>query len=395
MLFVVSCSDEDDSYVVVRNNSGVVEQTTIMYFMGTSLKSSFFDLYNIPDTQAAVADGALGENGRLLIFMPSNTDATLYEIYRTTGGYSIETICTYTSNESLTQDRICDVVAKSQTFAPANTYNLIFSGHGTGWVLSSHTSLRSTVVSDINWDNMGSGTIVTRYLGSTSDGFMNIEELSGALRLTSTKFGYLLFDMCLMSNIETLYELRDVCDNVIASPCEVMGFGFPYQTVLPELFDDNGKSVDYSGACYAYYDYYTNHYAYPYGAVAWCVTSELEGLASRMKSINESGKESVNSANLQCYESRSSHVLCDLGDYVSQACEDADLLKDFESQLNLSFPVEGRYHTSRFLTTLNGYAQYVDIASDSNSGVSTSEPSTKYPDEWAETSWAEATATQQ
>ncbi len=394
----VSCETESvysgsDS---VRDNLGVYEQTTIMYFMGTSLKSSYFDVYNIPDAQSAVAAGALGSNGRLLVFMPNSSGyADLYEMYESGGECKCEVVATYDSNESLDQDRMVDVIAKSKSFAPANTYNIIFSGHGTGWVSQNHLYLRSVDSSFVDWDAMGSGGgYVTRFVGSNSDGILEIEELREALEQTNTKFGYLLFDMCFMSNVETLYELKDVCSNVIASPCEVMADGFPYKTILPELFTDDGRASDLGGACYAYYDHYLNHNSTPYGAVAWCVTSGLEDVATAMQQINEAGIVSVDIDDLQCYEPLSSHVFCDLGHYVSEACSDETLLAEFESVFDLAFPIEGRWHTAKFLSTLNSswFPDYINIDDANYTGISTSEPSLKFQDEWVETSWAKATA---
>ncbi|MFI3282862.1 MAG: clostripain-related cysteine peptidase [Rikenellaceae bacterium] len=394
--FFVSCVKEDGDVEVARNNSGVVEQTTIMYFMGTQLKSGYFDVYNIPDSQKAVAAGALGGNGRLLIFAPGYSSATLYEVYRTSDGYSTETIATYTDgyeykSSSLTQEYIVDVISKSKDFAPANTYNIIFSGHGTGWVLQSHPYLKSVDSSYVDWDMMGSGEVVTRFMGCSTDGYMEIEELSEALESTGTKYGYLLFDMCLMSNIETLYELKDVCDNIIASPTEVMGYGFPYQTVLPALFSEDGASADCAAACYAYYDYYSNLSSAPSATVAWCVTSKLEELAQKMKQINDAGVNKVDIDDIQCYENLSSNVFCDLGEYVKEASTSSALLEEFESVLGEAFPDSGIYHTTSFCSTLRtSYGEWIDI--DYFSGVSTSEPSEKFQDDWVQTSWAVATA---
>ncbi len=410
-LLFVSCGDdagyysgnEDPAEEISRNNTGTVEQTTIMYFLGSSLKSRYFDVYNIPDTRIAVAAGALGENGRLLIFLPSTSSATLYEIYRTTDGYSTEEVALYegegyTSQSSSTQEYLIDVITKSQEFAPANIYNLILSGHGTGWVPQDYPNLKSADY--FSWDKVSDLEVITRAMGSSSDsdGYMEVTELREALEQVSTKFGYLLFDMCLMSNIETLYELRNSCDNIISSPCEVLGFGFPYQTVLPQLFENNGMDCNFKGACKAYYEDYENRTSYSSAAVSWCQTSYLDELAEALKQVNTSGVNSVDIDDLQCYENLVDNVYCDLKHYVEQACDDESMVLDFIDAMSLAFPVA--YHTDMFYTTLkyssstwsSGKAYWVEIDDDNFSGVSTSEPSEKFTDEWVETSWAKATA---
>ncbi len=381
-----------------RANMGEVEQTTIMYFMGTSL-SSYYNYYNLPAVRTAVKNGALGSKGRLFVFIPSSSyEATLYEIYATnSGGYDTQTIATYSDmspKQSLKYSRLSEVITTVQDFASASTYNLILSGHGTGWVLQTHPYLTTTMSTYINnsiWDKE-EGAEMTRFMGSSSDGYMEISELRAGLESTNTKFGYLLFDMCFMSNIETLYELRNACDNIVASPAEVMGVGFPYSTVIPELFENDGASYDLNGACYAFYRYYyTTTSSYNSGTVAWCVTSYLEELALSVKAINTYGVNDVDINDLQCYERMSSHVFCDLKNYVEEACKDSDLYDNFEQALDNAFPPDSRYHTASFYSALSGASGWTTIDSDNYCGVSTSDSSTKFQVDWAQTSWGVAT----
>ncbi len=174
---LTSCVKDEEE--ISRDELGCAEQTTIMYFMGTSLRSYFLN-YNIADSKIAVANGALGSNGRFLIFLPSYSGATLYELYEEDGVCMSETIASFDSKESLDQDRIIEVITKSQEFAPANTYNMIFSGHGTGWVPSDYPSLKSADLSVVNWEKDESA-VMTRFMGSSSDGYLEVSELREAL----------------------------------------------------------------------------------------------------------------------------------------------------------------------------------------------------------------------
>ncbi len=376
----VSCSNDDG---VEIQEVGDAEQTTIMYFMGTSLYSYYNS--NVSDVAAAVADGALGDNGRLFIFWPSYTGAVLYEFYEDKGVCQREIVESFSSKESLDQDRILEVITKVKNYSPSNQYNLIVSGHGGGWVYSSHPYLKSVGSSYVNWER-DENAMMTRFMGSSSDGFLEIPEFKETLESIGITYGYILFDMCFMSNIETLYDLKDLCDNIVASPCEVMGEGFPYQTVIPQLFTDNGTSSDFSAVCQSYYENYANKSSYGSAAVAWCITSELDDLADAMKQINEAGVDDVDIDDLQCYEKLTNNVFCDLGHYVSKACSDASLVDEFTATMLRAFPLEGRYHTESFYTALSDSYGWVDI--DYYTGVSTSTPSKMFRDEWAETSWA-------
>ena len=78
---------------------------------------------------------------------------------------------------------------------------------------------------------------------------MDISELAAAIDGSGVRFDYLLFDACFMSSVEALYDLRRAADYIVASPCEVMAHGFPYDTVIPSLFADDGARYDLAAAC--------------------------------------------------------------------------------------------------------------------------------------------------
>jgi hypothetical protein len=73
---------------------------------------------------------------------------------------------------------------------------------------------------------------MTRHIGDSQVTRYDITELSSAIENNNIKFDYILFDACFMGNIESSYELRNVTKHIIASPCEVMGYGFPYARIM-------------------------------------------------------------------------------------------------------------------------------------------------------------------
>lgn len=66
---------------------------------------------------------------------------------------------------------------------------------------------------------------------------------------------YILFDDCYMASVEVAYDLKEVTDYLIASPCEIMAYGMPYAEIGPHLL---GK-VDYESICDAFYEFYKNY----------------------------------------------------------------------------------------------------------------------------------------
>ncbi len=386
LILISSCIKNNSDDINYRYKIGKVEQTTIVYYIGTSL-GSFFN-GNISDIQTAIAEGGLGNNGRLYVLLANYSYSTLYELYEEDGVCKKFVVEKFKNNVTLSEDMMLDVIGKVKNIAPANTYNLILGGHGTGWVPYDFPLLKSASTSQITNQTFGTQEVegLTRFMGSHEDKFMNIEELSDILTKSETTFGYILFDMCFMSNIETLYELRNVCNNIVASPCEVMAHGFPYDEMLKYLFDNDGMSTNYAEVCNAYYNYYNEESSYESGAVAWCNCTELKSLADVVSQINENGVNEVDIKELQCYEMLPYNVFCDFGQYINYACDDLILKLKFEIAMEQAFPINSRLHTDSFYTNLSGSSGWVDI--DYYSGVTTSAPSEKFRHEWSNTEWA-------
>ena len=81
---------------------------------------------------------------------------------------------------------------------------------------------------------------------------MNIDELASAI--PSGLLHFIWFDCCYMSNIETIYQLRDKCRHLAAYPTEVYNPGMDYTRAVPALLK---SEPDLPAAAKALYDYYT------------------------------------------------------------------------------------------------------------------------------------------
>ncbi len=401
-ILFVACDKKDPT---TRTETEDTPQTTLMYMTGTSL--SYYFNRNITAASAAIADKALG-NGRFLVFKHSGTSsASLTEYKYEKGACTATVIKEYTDITSLSYEAINEVIADTKEAAPADVYNLIISGHATGWVpkemqgswtKSNTTSTDKNASTEvIDWEAMSTSPIITRYLGSSTDSFFNISELKESLEATSTHFGYILFDECFMSSIEALYDLRGLCDYIVASPCEIMGDGFPYETVIPKLFSNDGAYADLQGACEEFVSYYTT-YSLPSACVALTVTSELDALAEITYQINNSGNTNeVNLDEIQGYERLTNHVFIDFEQYMLAKCSNKELANTFTEQMAKAFPVECRLHTDRFFANIgvsasssNSYEAYYTTI-EYYSGITTSVTNSTLAADWALTSWAEAT----
>ena len=192
-----------------------------------------------------------------------------------------------------------------------------------------------------------------------------------------------------MANIETLYDLRRAVDYIVASPCEVMGDGFPYDRIVPHLFEGNGVLSSLEKACWEFWNLYENDWrstiAYEQsGCISLAVTAQLDALAKEMRRIKDK-KQAFDIDALQYYKGNVTKLFYDLEHYVTLCCNDQGVVDDFKARMKLAFPVSSRHHTASFYSAYDRRNHSVNYYS----GVSVSEPepSAKYAAENRQTNW--------
>lgn len=365
----------------------------LFYFVGTDL-DSFFGI-NIAAAERAVASGAVG-NGKIAYFRRSgNNEWAISEI-------------SYDAKKKRLSDRVLKryqspdlsdmngYLADMISLVQAESYGLILGGHGTGW-LPKGNELRSysvagrlypfgqAPVEGAEVTRTGAQNPATRYFGEEGVMF-NIEELAASAVSTGVKFDYIIFDDCFMSNIESLYAMRRAADYIIASPCEIMGAGFPYETVVKSLFVDEGRRHDLEGVCRNFYDYYRN-YSIPSGCVAMAVCSELDNMAAAARRLYAAADRDIDQLTLQTYEPLSDHMFFDMMQHAEKISDDESLVDEFRRQFDRTFPESCRLHTDTYYSVYNGRNNYINYYS----GVSTSAPAKVYTDEYRKTEWYRVT----
>ena len=367
--------------------------TLMFYFFGTSL-SRYFKT-NLEDAAAAIETGILSNKSRVLFFrQESATSAYIGELcYDVAGGRCIEQRIeeiTLDKNAIIPPAKIGEHIARMADIAPAQRYGVVFAGHGQGWIT------REIIGKDADIELFGVGqnpwlpaigAEVTRAFGE-SNVQVNIDELAEGIELSGVVLDYLLFDACFMSNIEAIYDLRSVANYIIASPCEIMGKGFPYHRTLPYLFMDYGESTDYVGAAKSYHEYYRDEYTgnSRCGSVAVYNCAEIESLADATRGVMQTAKQEddYDATELQIYEGQRPHQFYDFGEWVNVVATDSAALDEFNTQLNEC--VVATFTLDSFYSAYGSYGTY-PINLDVYSGVTTSAPSTAYPNGWRSTSW--------
>ena len=366
-------------------------QTLIFYFAGTDL--TFYYHKNISAIKDALRQDIMGDSRVILFFQQGEKkSAEIIELTYDKGLCEEHKIATHDLPEQMDADNLSFFLKEIMRHAPADSYSLIIGSHGLGWVPMGASpdakSVAGTQVSfheDIFWQQ--TGDIKTRFIGETTNpqNAFEIPTLAQAIDKTGVTFEYILFDACFMANVESAYDLRNSAKYIVGSVCEIMGAGFPYNTVLPQMLKEYGTSYDLDGVCQAFNTFYRDNYGYS-GSISMINCAEMEGLASAMKSVNEGPQREYNLKEIQFYEGQHRHVFFDLGDYVDKVCDDDALKSSFSDQLNRT--VVKRYTLDKYYSAYGVYGKY-NITS--YSGLNTSAPAEVYRSDYKQTAWYKAT----
>jgi len=389
---VVSLDDGSASRTVaLRQRPQTARQTLLMYFCGTDLYHYYKE--NLSDVARALARNIL-PLGRIVAFTQPASDEGYVVEYRydeAANACRRDTLIRYAPLAGRTTDPavMADILRDMAHAAPAARCGLHLASHAKGWLpasIESSSWLRGVRPADGVW-RKAPDAAETRWFGHDRGRYMDISELAAAVDAAGVRFDYLLFDACFMSSVEALYDLRHAADYIVASPCEVMAHGFPYDTMIPSLFADDGARCDLAAACRNIYAYYEAVDSYKSGCAALTVCGELEGLAAAMHDINCGAVNAVDAAALQSYDGMKAHQFYDLEDYALALTADEALGKAFVQQMERCFPPAGRFHTAQFYSVYNNRMN--DILR--YSGATTYAPAETYRADWQRTAWYAAT----
>jgi len=214
-----------------------------------------------------------------------NKDPKLVRVYKESDGAVLEDIvATYTDQNSANGDVLKAVLNKIKVIFPANEYGLILWSHATGWLPQGYfnTSVNQGAFYEDPYRD------IVKSFGEDRGVEMEVKELKGALPF---RFSFIIFDCCFMGGIETIYELRDKADYIVASPTEILAYGFPYDQIMSSLFQ---TKLDLEQTCQLFYDYYNNQSGVHQSAtISIYKTAELKQLADVTKSIFNANRSKI------------------------------------------------------------------------------------------------------
>jgi len=310
MCFSFSCEKESTSIVSLR--------TVLVYMVADN------DLYKNAQSDIKEMMEARGDyNGNLIVYLDapswsSDPNPRLFQIQK---GKEI-TIKLYETHNSASGATLNNVIKDVVSLFPAKNYGLVLWSHGTGWLPEGA------------FEKLPLDTNTLRSFGRKEKNEMSIEDLAESLPFS---FEFIIFDSCLMSQIEVFYQLKDKSNVIIASPTEILVDGFPYNKIVPFMFT---SEPDYISIAKSYMDYYENQTGDLRSAcIAIVSTSQLKSFAAHIKKIVENKAIIQPDKNIiQKYEARSNTIFYDLQDYLVHSIsqkEDISILENYLSKIIL------------------------------------------------------------
>ena len=397
-----------------------VGQTVFMFFpWSNSLLSDF--RRTVEDMQTVVAQRSMKDE-RIMVFMAtSEREAVLFELKKQNGRCLTDTLRRYSDRPFTSRQWLTSLFSEVMTLAPASRYGMVVGCHGLAWVpIQGQRNARKKLGSQEKIDEEDNlykeeridkegepndlmhfevqGPVTTRFIGGTyPETQIETTDLADAMADAGFHTEYILFDACYMSSVEVAYELKDVTHYLIASPTEVLSYGFPYITMGKHLLG----TPNYKSIVDSFISFYSS-YNLPYGTVAVTDCTQLDALAAIAQQINAAAAEPANAASegklntarsgknvpngVQIMDGYSPTLFYDLGHLMSLKDAGTVLTAAFAEQLDKTVPYKG--HTGQYFTALKDAP--VDIKH--YSGLNTSQGSLNHiADRLSETAWYKAT----
>ncbi len=214
-----------------------------------------------------------------------------------------------------TRETIHEALSTTQKKYPAQSYGVVFSSHGSGWLPSGYYT-------DPSQFEPSSGSLWSlRSIGQdktpTGGTEMSLEDFADAIPM---HLDYCLIDACLSGCVEVAHALKGKADIVGFSPTEVLADGFDYKNITTHLF---AKPLDPVEVCREYFAYYNAQSGSNRSATITAVdTRKMDALEAVCKELFEAYRpilKTMSGSNVQGYFRYDRHYFYDLRDILVQA----------------------------------------------------------------------------
>ena len=156
-----------------------------------------------------------------------------------------DTLLTLDTGKYLTvPDVMNEVLGYVQSHYPADSYGLVLSSHGSGWLPKGYYEQENPPTKSFGQELHTEGNQNHSYE-------MTLQELHDGIP-SSMHLDYILMDACLMGGIETAFELRDKTDFIGFSQAEILADGFDYSKLMYHLLVESPMNPQ--AACEDYFN---------------------------------------------------------------------------------------------------------------------------------------------
>lgn len=238
----------------------------------------------------------------------TETEPCLFRIYRQNGSVVCDTLFAMPAGTTLlSAEAIRTFLQKAADLFPSDSYGMVVSGHGNGWlpvgfyanpssygkaplrksprVLAPELPLRGTP-GIIRTKSFGPEVYYednTRYSHE-----IDIEDMAAAIPV---HLDYLLFDACLMGGVEVAWALRNVTDRIGFCQAETLTEGFNYKTMGAHLLQG---TPDPQAVCKDFFDYYDQQSGlYRSATISLVRTAGLPALAAACTPLFEQYRTAI------------------------------------------------------------------------------------------------------
>lgn len=271
LLFVACGNDKNE-----KKNEIPSKRTIIVYIAGENNLSSFV---NSDINEMVEGAKMMPENTNLIVFADEADASNTPYILRMGRDAKPDTIYKAKSDFiSSDPQKMYEILSWIMKEYPSESYGLALWGHSNGWL---------TMNDSIAYDSYGKAK-KKAYGGDTGNNsasgsgriWINIPTMARVLEKLPSRLDFIFADVCLFMTAEVAYELRNATDYIIGSPAEIPGYGAPYHTVVPAMFDFSEQF--YERIINEYQKAYQSGSGVPMAAVK---TSEMEALANATRPI--------------------------------------------------------------------------------------------------------------
>ncbi|RNL86266.1 Clostripain family protein [Sinomicrobium pectinilyticum] len=316
VLFLAGCTQDDN----LPDLTEPVSYTTLVYMAADNSMDSEVDY-----TLEQLKEGIPKSGGIVLVYLDREGEAP--RLFRILEDGTEAPLMHYEEENSASAETLKRVLEETKELVPAERYGLVYWSHSMGWMPRDYAKTLRPV------SERGAVFPRTRYLGidnhpGEGNTFATVMEIDRmAAILPDHELEYIWFDVCLMAGVEPLYQLRNKCRYMVASPTEVLmeaGYdasGAPYGAILSYLF---GGEEDLEEACRLYIEHYNRkkQEILRSATISLVDAGQLEGLYIITSDILEGKLESASvmeTRDLQAYhQGNIPPVFFDFGDMIGQ-----------------------------------------------------------------------------